>query len=62
MLLRFTAFNQRTTPQLNGEVSYVPADVAVDQKSGASFYAARITVPETSPDSQFRPVFGQGFR
>jgi HlyD family secretion protein len=46
VLLRFTAFNQRTTPQLNGEVSQVSADVAVDQKSGASFYVARIAVPE----------------
>jgi HlyD family secretion protein len=46
VLLRFTAFNQRTTPQLNGEVSRVSADVAVDQKTGASFYVARIAVPE----------------
>ena len=46
VLLRFTAFNQRTTPQLNGEVSHVSADVAVDQKSGVSFYVARIAVPE----------------
>jgi HlyD family secretion protein len=46
VLLRFTAFNQRTTPQLNGEVSQVSADVAVDQKSGVSFYLARIAVPE----------------
>ncbi len=46
VLLRFTAFNQRTTPQLNGEVSQVSADVALDQKSGVSFYVARIAVPE----------------
>jgi len=46
VLLRFTAFNQRTTPQLNGAVSHVSADVAVDQKSGASFYVLRIAVPE----------------
>jgi membrane fusion protein, type I secretion system len=45
-LLRFTAFNQRTTPQLNGEVSHVSADVTADQKSGASFYVARIAVSE----------------
>ncbi|MBR0874833.1 HlyD family type I secretion periplasmic adaptor subunit [Bradyrhizobium tropiciagri] len=47
VLLRFSAFNQRTTPQLNGEVSHVSADVAVDQKSMASFYAVRIAVPES---------------
>jgi len=46
VLLRFTAFNQRITPQLNGEVSQVSADVATDQKSGASYYVARIAVPE----------------
>jgi HlyD family secretion protein len=46
VLLRFTAFNQRTTPQLNGEVSQVSADVTLDQKSGVSFYLARIAVPE----------------
>ncbi|MEH2611542.1 HlyD family type I secretion periplasmic adaptor subunit [Bradyrhizobium sp. AZCC 1693] len=46
VLLRFTAFNQRTTPQLNGAVSNVSADVAVDQKSGVSFYVVRIAVPE----------------
>ncbi|MGY4318286.1 HlyD family type I secretion periplasmic adaptor subunit [Bradyrhizobium sp. JR3.5] len=46
VLLRFTAFNQRTTPQLNGEVSHVSADVTTDQKSGASFYVTRIAVPE----------------
>jgi HlyD family secretion protein len=46
VLLRFTAFNQRTTPQLNGEVSQVSADVAIDQKSAASYYVARIAVPE----------------
>ena len=47
VLLRFATFNQRTTPQLNGEVSNISADVAVDQKSTASFYVARIAVPET---------------
>ncbi|MGX1325223.1 HlyD family secretion protein [Bradyrhizobium sp. USDA 377] len=46
VLLRFTAFNQRTTPQLNGEVSNVSADVTIDQKSTTSFYVARIAVPE----------------
>ncbi|WP_314963391.1 HlyD family type I secretion periplasmic adaptor subunit [Bradyrhizobium cosmicum] len=46
VLLRFTAFNQRTTPELDGEVSNVSADVAIDQKSTTSFYVARIAVPE----------------
>ncbi|MCP3476549.1 HlyD family type I secretion periplasmic adaptor subunit [Bradyrhizobium sp. CCGUVB1N3] len=45
VLLRFTALNQRTTPQLNGEVVHMSADVTVNEKSGASFYLARIAVP-----------------
>jgi len=30
--LRFSAFGQRTTPELNGEVSRVSADVSEDQR------------------------------
>jgi len=30
--LRFSAFGQRTTPELNGEVSQVSADVSEDQR------------------------------
>jgi HlyD family secretion protein len=42
--LRFTAFNQRTTPELNGEVSRVSADVTEDQKTGARYYTVRIAI------------------
>jgi HlyD family secretion protein len=45
-VLRFTAFNQRTTPEVNGEVSLVSPDVTEDAKTGASFYTVRITLPE----------------
>jgi HlyD family secretion protein len=45
--LRFSAFNQRTTPELNGTVSRISADISQDQKTGASFYTLRIMVPET---------------
>lgn len=40
--LRFSAFNQRTTPEIKGEVSVVAADLTQDQRTGASFYTARI--------------------
>jgi HlyD family secretion protein len=43
--LRFSAFNSRTTPELNGVLSVVSADVTQDQKSGANYYTIRITVP-----------------
>jgi HlyD family secretion protein len=45
-ILRFSAFNQSTTPELNGEVRVISADISVDQKSGASFYTVRITPPK----------------
>ncbi len=46
-LLRFSAFDQRTTPQLNGVVSGISADVTQDQKSGEPFYTVRISVSKS---------------
>jgi HlyD family secretion protein len=43
-VLRFTAFNMRTTPELNGTVLVVSADVTQDQRSGVSYYTLRIAV------------------
>nr|WP_249789315.1 HlyD family secretion protein [Bradyrhizobium hereditatis] len=45
-LLRFAAFNLRTTPELNGEVIGVAADVTHDAKTGAGFYTVRISLPD----------------
>jgi HlyD family secretion protein len=44
-LLRLTAFNQRTTPELNGSVSQVAADTTTDQRTGQSYYITRIAMP-----------------
>jgi HlyD family secretion protein len=44
--VRFSAFNQRTTPQLVGQVSYVSADITRDQQSNASYFTVRVTLPE----------------
>lgn len=44
--LRFSAFNQRTTPELFGEVSLISADLTTDQRTGASYYTARVAVPQ----------------
>ncbi len=38
--LRFTAFDQRTTPEIEGVVSKLSADVFQDEHSGQSFYQA----------------------
>lgn len=45
-LLRFPAFNLRTTPELNGDVRHVAADISQDPKTGASFYTVRVSLPE----------------
>lgn len=38
--LRFTSFNQRTTPEKRGSISYVSADISQDPKTRAEFYVA----------------------
>ena len=45
-ILRFSAFNQRTTPELTGNVSLVSADISTDAKSGTNYYTIRIGVPD----------------
>ena len=46
--IRFSAFNQRTTPQLEGVVSYVSADLNHDRQrnpNAATYYTVRVTLP-----------------
>jgi HlyD family secretion protein len=43
--LRFSAFNQRTTPEIIGTISRISADVSTDQRSGQSFFTVRIGLP-----------------
>jgi HlyD family secretion protein len=45
-VVRFTAFNQRTTPELNGEVVRIGADVTQEEKKNESYYAVRIRVAD----------------
>lgn len=44
-VLRMSAFNLRTTPELNAHVTRVAADVTTDQRSGLSYYLLRLSVP-----------------
>jgi HlyD family secretion protein len=44
-LLRLSAFNQRTTPELNGAVTRVSPDVTTDQRTGQSYYTIRVSMP-----------------
>jgi len=44
-VLRFSAFNQRTTPEINGSVIMISGDIIQDQKSGATYYLVHIAIP-----------------
>ena len=44
VVLRFSAFNQRTTPELNGTVVRIAADTTNDQRTGQSYYLVRISM------------------
>ncbi|NCQ24156.1 MAG: HlyD family type I secretion periplasmic adaptor subunit [Rhodobacteraceae bacterium CG17_big_fil_post_rev_8_21_14_2_50_63_15] len=44
--LRFSAFNQRTTPELVGEVVHVSAATTQDMATGERYYLARVRVSE----------------
>lgn len=43
-ILRFSAFNQHTTPEITGAVSVISPDLTQDQRTGTSFYTTRIAL------------------
>lgn len=43
-VLRFQSFNQRTTPELNGAVTRISADVVQEPRTGAMYYAIRVAL------------------
>lgn len=43
--LRFTAFNQRTTPEISGTVTRISADTSQDQRNGQSYFTVRAAAP-----------------
>jgi HlyD family secretion protein len=45
-VLRLSAFNQRTTPELKGKVSLIAADLVTDQRSGLQYYPVRVAFAE----------------
>ncbi len=59
-ILRFTSFNQRSTPELDGMVSRVGADVTRDDKTSPAYFVVRVTVmPEqVAPLEEARLVPG----
>ena len=45
--LRFSAFDQKTTPEVEGQVLSVAADVTSDPKTGQNYYLGRIELNGT---------------
>lgn len=45
--VRLHASNSRTTPELDGVLTRISADVSRDQQTGASYYTIRVTLPQT---------------
>lgn len=43
-LLRLSAFNLRSTPEINGTVSRISADATADQRTGQSYYTIRVSM------------------
>jgi HlyD family secretion protein len=46
-ILRLSAFNRQTTPELTGTLSRISADLTTEERTGAAFYVARVTLPKT---------------
>jgi HlyD family secretion protein len=44
--LRLSAFNQRTTPELDAKLERIAADVSRDPQTGVYFYVARVAIEE----------------
>jgi HlyD family secretion protein len=45
--LRFSAFNQQTTPQIAGEVTSISPDLSRDPMTGEVYFTVRIAIPES---------------
>jgi HlyD family secretion protein len=44
--VRFSAFNQRVTPELAGMVSYVSADASRDHQTNVPYFTVRVALPD----------------
>jgi HlyD family secretion protein len=46
VVLRFSAFNMRTTPEINGTVIRIAADTSTDPRTGQNYYLVRIAMSD----------------
>ena len=44
--VRFSAFNQRTTPELTGSIKSVSPTTTTNEEQGTTFYTAKVNVPD----------------
>lgn len=49
-VLRFSAFNQRTTPEVSGTVSHVAADLSREAQTGATYFLVRIRLGDDAAE------------
>ncbi|MCO5064441.1 MAG: HlyD family type I secretion periplasmic adaptor subunit [Rhizobiaceae bacterium] len=43
-IIRLSAFNQQTTPQLKGNLDQLAADLTIDKQTGSAFYQVRVAI------------------
>jgi HlyD family secretion protein len=58
--VRFSSFNRRTTPELNGNVTEIGADATQDEKRNESYYSVRIRIPDSEFErlDELQPLSG----
>jgi HlyD family secretion protein len=44
VVLRFPAFNQKSTPEIRGHIKLISADLTTEQRSGMTYYAIQVTL------------------
>ena len=54
--LRFSSFNQRTTPEINGTVTYVSADISHDPKGKPDYFTANVSLSEALLAVDGKPI------
>jgi HlyD family secretion protein len=59
-ILRLSAFNKQTTPELTGILVKVSPDLSVDERTGTAFYTARIALPAVEVARLDRLVLAPG--
>ena len=45
-VVQFSAFNRRTTPELNGEVISIGADITTDDRKNEAYYSVRVRISD----------------